>query len=230
MALLDVLADGPLALYPLDELGGTTVVDASGNDRDGTYVGGPSPLGCGHLFDGVDDDAVFADPALALPLTGGTFEGWLWMAPDTTLGLSIGRDHSGDPSGDNGWMLFTTQSGATVLNELSYRVGGREFFTGLSIDLIRAQRWVHAAVTYDAAETRLYLDGILVYTGGAPGAVPVALPWHIGKNGELAYHTFLRAARWAFFDRKLSAERIAAHASGGSPCPVGGWSIGQVRI
>lgn len=230
MALADVLADAPIALYRMEELGGTVALDGSGNGRDGTYVGGPTPLGCGTLFDGSNDDALLGAAALALPLAGGTFEGWIWMDPDPTVQLFIGRDHSGTFGGDNGWMLFTTRSGGTTLNELSYRVAGREYFTGLSIDLIRAQRWVHAAVTYDAAEARLYLDGILVHVGGPHAAVPVKLPWHVSKNGDLEEHTPMRAARWAFFASKLSAERIAAHASGGSPCPVGGWSIGQVRI
>ena len=66
----EVLADTPLAYYRLGEASGTTLVDSSGNARDGTYAGSPT-LGAASLlvsdpsntavsFDGVNDIATVA--------------------------------------------------------------------------------------------------------------------------------------------------------------------------
>lgn len=229
MALADVLADSPLAVYLLED-NGSTAVDASGNGRNGTHINDPIRLTCGMAYDGVSDDTELGNAALQLSLTGGTWEAWVYLEQTVDASFGANRDHSGVPNGDSGWILFTTNSGGTFLNEISYRVGNREYFTGLDIESIRAQKWVHTAIAYDAAETRFYLDGVLAHVGGAHSGQAVALPWHVSKNGELPEHQALRMTQLAFFGSKLSAARIQAHASGGSPCGGGGFFVGKVGV
>lgn len=56
----EVLADGPLAYWPLDESSGTDMLDGSANDRHGTYVNGPT-LGQPSIIPTTTDTAVRVD-------------------------------------------------------------------------------------------------------------------------------------------------------------------------
>lgn len=89
--LAAVLADSPLAVWMMDETSGTTMTDASGNGRHGTYVGGvtlgsagPAGLPAAASFDGVND---YAFAAIDLSSHSAvTIEFCLWVAswPATT--------------------------------------------------------------------------------------------------------------------------------------------------
>lgn len=234
MAAADVLADSPLAFYRLDDLSGPTALDTSGNARDGTHVNDPIRLGCATSYDAISDDTEFGHASLALPLGAGAWEAYLWLNADDVY--AVLRDHSGSPAGDNGWLLYADTSGGTSTGVVTYRVGGTEFTTDIPVSEVKDQTWRHFAITYDSTETRYFVDGALRWVGKGPGsapspgpaATPVALPWHVAKNGELSSFWELRCARVAFFDSKLSDARIAAHASGLRPCTSAGPTVGFI--
>lgn len=232
MSIAAVLADNPLAFYLLDEGPGDPVaVDASPNGRDGVHINDPYRLGCASSY-GPPMDTEFGNAALVLPLTAGTWEAYLWMNEYEQYGLL--RDHSGTPPGDNGWLLYGDNSGGTPSGVVQYRVGGTEFTTTVPSAEIKQQRWVHLAITYDATQTRYFVDGVLRHTGAGPASAPsppgpayaAVMPWHAHKNGELPPIGDNRAARVAFFDVMLSDARIALHAT--DP-PCAGWFVGPVR-
>lgn len=240
MSVAAVLADSPLAFYLLDEDSGSVAIDDSGNGRDGTHVNDPIRLGCAMSYGGTvtEDDTTFGNAALALSVTGGTWESWFWMNEiDGPLQHDYAnlRDNSGTPDGDDGWFLYANTSGGVGSATILYRVGGTQFDTGILASTVQDQTWRHFAITYDASETRYFIDGVHRFTGGGPGSAPspgpgasaVALPWHVAKNGELSQWWTFRAARVAFFSTKLSDARIAAHAAGAAPCS-GGWVVGSV--
>ena len=89
-----------------------------------------------------------------------------WGAPFTSVSLYV--DGSGVLSG-------------------AVNVGGAEQSARLAGMVARAAQWHHAAVTFDGASVRAYLDGVLLATTAAAGTIdygadPTLTRWRIGGN------------------------------------------------
>jgi prepilin-type N-terminal cleavage/methylation domain-containing protein len=150
---------GPVAHWKLDETGGTTASDASGNGHHGTLVNMDpgsdwvsGKVGGALDFDG-SNDYVDCDNQLS-HLTD--FSVTAWVNPS-----SVGTDRQIVSKGYNGsitqWELKTTTG--------SGKVGFRHWAPGASgvqsNQKLTAGTWTHLAGTYDGTTWRLYWDGLL---------------------------------------------------------------------
>lgn len=216
-----VLADSPLAYWRLGEPSGTSMVDASGNGRNGTYAGSPTLGAAGMTTDG--DTAV-------------TFNGTSQYA--TVVSGAWVPTHLVSWSAEC-WVKFTTTSFAVIL---SVRIAGGankavtvNLLVGRTAGRIGAETWDwenagsralatgtsndglkhHVVVTFDKPTNtlKLYVDGALhdtkaqgVTGTGSDRSVTIAannagvLQWFPGTVDEVA-----------LYGTVLDATRVAAH-------------------
>ncbi len=154
-------ADDPnlIAWWTLDEGAGTTAFDTSGHGNDATFQGAPQWVADGRLggavkFNGTSDYLAAPDSA-SLDIQGDrlTLAAWVkansWATshmirkiPDTGTGsIYFIRVQSNVLRGD-----IATPAGTVVVQ---------------GVTAVRAQEWVHAALVYDGAEGRVYLNGVV---------------------------------------------------------------------
>ena len=169
---------GLVAAYGFEEASGTAVVDASPNRLAGTISGAVRTAngryGRAILFDGIDDWITIADaPALNL----GTMTIEAWVKP-TTL---------------SGWRSVLLKEDVGTLSYALYahdnephpaatiRVDGDVSAVGTSA--LPLGVWTHVAATFDGAQLQLFVNGALVDTRPAAGALePTAGALRIGGN------------------------------------------------
>ncbi len=145
--------------WTFDEGSGTTAFDSSGNGNDGVFVGDPQwvpgKLGGALEFNGDDYLDCGNNPSLEIR-DAITITFWFqveafqnsWEA-FLSKGDSAYRASRGGGSGD-GTHLGISGTGAG---------GGNGWFNGPTI--ITGGDWHHFAGTYDGAEGRIYVDGVL---------------------------------------------------------------------
>ena len=174
---------GLVAAYSFDEGTGTVTADRSGNGNTGTLVNGVAWYSAGKYgnavsFDGSNDRIDVADSNSLDLRTGMTLEAWVRptvtggyrtvvlkeVAGELVYGLyGLDSDHGGRSSG---W--------ARIGNNSSFVDGT----TALPLSV-----WSHVAVTYDGAQFRMYLNGVLTRTTALSGTLTVStLPLRIGGN------------------------------------------------
>ena len=173
-----VPTDGLVAAYGFEEASGTAVVDASPNRLAGTISGAVRTANGRHgravLFDGIDDWITIAD-APALDLATMTIEAWV---KPTTL---------------SGWRSVLMKEDVGTLSYALYahdndphpaatiRVDGDVSAVGTSALPLGA--WTHVAATFDGAQLQFFVNGALVDTRPAAGALePTAGALRIGGN------------------------------------------------
>lgn len=237
-----VLADAPTAYYRLGEAAAAaTMLDASGNARNGSYVGGPT-LGVPGLL---PHDA---DTAADLAGTGqyGSVPYAAWMTPATWAmdaiikpdkvngngggaikpGVIAGRHHSTQYQLwhleiSDGKLKFVGRTGSS--NTLVYEI--------VSTTTLVAGQTYHVAASWDGSYRRLYVNGVLEATDtNAPGAPPT-IALGIGSlssgYGSWWYDGVLDEV--AFYATALPDARVAAHnAARTQPTPgadPGGWVV-----
>ena len=213
-----VLLDTPLAYWPLTEPSGTVMADASGNGRDGTYVGAPT-LGAASLG-GSAGSVDFAGGSTQY----GTVPEAAWMhVPAFTAECLIRPSASG-----GGYVFARDESGSNRMWNML--VGGDATFyanifdSGAAAHLLHgaagAQGWAlntvyHLALTFDAsAFATLWRNGVAIV---GPTLFPAVSP---GSGRISVARTYNDAANFfpgrisdaAFYDHALSSARILAHA------------------
>jgi Ca2+-binding RTX toxin-like protein len=168
---------------------GTKVIDASGSNNHGTLTGAtlvsPGRLGAGALrFDGNDLVTVLdTDATLALE-TGMTIEAWVNPSARPTGWTTVALKENGPGL-----------SYALYANDGAPRPGGTPFPAGyINVGADVAARgtaalplnaWTHLATTYDGANLRLYVNGVLRRTVPVTGLITVGDihgPLRIGGN------------------------------------------------
>src|SRR5262245_4566537 len=160
----------PVAAYAFSEGLGTTTVDASGNNNNGTLVNATwstaGKFGNALSFNGTNALVTIADSASLRLTTGMTLEAWV------------------RPSAINGWkaVVFKERPGG-----LAYALYGGSpagppagyiTRTGTSSDIgadgtaaLPLNTWSHLAASYDGTTIRLYVNGALVRSQAAAGSI-----------------------------------------------------------
>jgi len=163
LGFINVASAELVGQWKLDEGGGTTALDASGNGNNGTLEGEPTVVE-GQFGQALEFEenrvAIPASDTLPADLFQGTFTLSAWINPKRTgdtwqqIFRSIRED---DASNDT---LFINNDG-----RLSWRgrVGGG-WAGGMcetAADVVPANEWTHVAVTGDGTNFRVYVNGAL---------------------------------------------------------------------
>ncbi len=170
-----------LGHWPLDEGVGTIAGDASGMGNDGTLVNGAvfeATTGDGSAsavrFDGVDDRIDLGSLDVNGP--GFTLAAWFNAVtfPGTSMDPRLISKASSASENDHVFMLGMFRwpresewSPPEARLRGRVRIGGVTTTAIASMGNLETDTWYHAALTYDGATLRLYLDGMQV--GGATG-------------------------------------------------------------
>jgi hypothetical protein len=170
--------DGLVAAYGFEETSGTGVVDASLNRLAGTISGAARTLngryGRAIVFDGIDDWITIAD-APALDLATMTIEAWVRPATLTGWRSVLLKEDAGTLS----YALYANDNAphpaATIRVNADVSAMGA---AALPLDT-----WSHVAATFDGAELRFFVNGVLVDSRAAAGTLePTDGALRIGGN------------------------------------------------
>jgi concanavalin A-like lectin/glucanase superfamily protein/fibronectin type III domain protein len=173
-----VPSDGLVAAYGFEETSGSVVGDASPNRLAGSISGAvrtaSGRYGRAMLFDGIDDWITVAD-APALDLSTMTIEAWV------------------KPAALSGWRSVLLKEDLGTLSYALYahdgaphpaatiRVGSDVSAVGTSVLPLGA--WTHVAATFDGTQLQFFVNGALVDTRPAAGALePTDGALRIGGN------------------------------------------------
>lgn len=211
---------GLISHFPLNEDRGSTAFDQGPGGHHGSVLGAQFQAngvnGTPYLhFDGVDDrvDLGVINPSSnALTLA-------CWFKPDSfgvTDGRLISRASAVDDSA-NLWMLSTIQSGSNFRLRGRVRTGNATATVIASSGNLALDTWMHAALVYDGAQMRLYLDGVLVGSLAKTGTlntsttVGVAIGNQPTGAGLRPFHGCIDEVR--IYSRALSLAEIQALAT-----------------
>jgi hypothetical protein len=173
--------NGPIAHWKLDEGSGATAYDSVGSN-DGTltnmevadWVTGK--FGAALDFDGSNEYITRADQGSTDPLrVSGAITVGVWIKPDTLSGI----DHVvNKEQGTGGYVLGTTGSNIYV----AYSSGTEIEITG-SGTLLTGQ-WQYISFTYDGANIRTYINGVLDKVTAKTGYATSGQPFVIGSDND----------------------------------------------
>jgi hypothetical protein len=199
---------GLVAAWNFDAGAGTTALDLSLKGNTGTLLNGVAwttgKYGGALLFDGVDDLVRVADSAALHLKTAATFEAWVYPLASTPTWRTIMQkevdayDFTASGGGSTGAMptFGGTLNGACC-----------PFVSGTAILPLRT--WTHVAGTYNGAQLRLYVNGVLVASLATTGAFQVnAKPLWIGGNAVYGEHFSGKLDDLRIYNRMLSQAEI----------------------
>lgn len=207
-----VLADGPLAYWPLDEASGTVVSDVSGHGNDGVLEAGrwgangiAGSKGTSLSLDGrgrvtITDKLEFPGPG---PFT---IEVWIRPAPPANDWLGIIEKLERKMSRPFEGMFFWVKNDEQHPLTFERWVGGNDVQLAAMPTPVSTERFTHVVVVVDGAESFLFVDGVLVDSQTHAGDIPhvpeslVLGPYWVGELDEIA-----------IYDKALDEARIAAH-------------------
>jgi len=172
-----------VAHWTFDEGAGTVALDSSGNGNDGIFVGDPQwvdgVIGGALEFNGDDyldcgngpslqiQDAITISFWFNVDAFQNTWEGFL------AKGDNSYRVSRGPGTGDATHMGISGTSAGD----------GNGWFNGNSI--VTGGVWHHFAGTYDGAEGRIYIDGVLDATSPGTGQINISdYNFYIGENAQ----------------------------------------------
>lgn len=210
---------GLLAAWSMNsaDVTGTTVLDRSGNGRDGTLVGSPPPtLSAGHVAEALDFTgttlAYMSVPSLPLDSTAGAFTTVsLWFrSDDPTVDQGVFCLPTGPVAGAPRYcMWLTKQSGPLTL---CINTGNGECWGFADNGLIG--RWVHVAAIYANGPTTggsFFIDGSAATMScvfGACNQTRVAQPPFEVGNSDSTYAWRGRVDDVRVFARALGASEV----------------------
>ncbi len=221
-----MMADHPVAYWPLNELAGTTAIDYAGGNN-GTYgasgvtYGVPGPLGDPNTavsFDGTSGRVVVPySPALN---PSGPFTVEFWAQP-SALG-TIPISSMVRPARTGGYEFY-----------MSINYGGYEFHTaangGYNMGIGDGSapplgRWAHVAGVWDGTKVSLYINGYSVYTSNNnftnsnPPFIPNgSTPFYIGSRSDSVGYFSGAMSDVAFYNYALSESQLSNHMVIGQP-------------
>jgi len=208
-----VLADSPMAYWPLDETSGNVFYDAANSNDSNPFGGGIVLNKPGALASG-EPAAEFIPPSGSahFPTVAGlrdNFSVEFWLNPDTR------SNYNQQIGADSGWDKFTFHTGANgeVWAGTGCCGGDRRFHSGdLGADTVELGKWQHFVFTYNDVDATwghatLYKNGQpLVNRNLRKGGTWAAFDLRGGGNGLDGL-----VDEVAVYDYALDADQVAAH-------------------
>lgn len=216
-----VKADAPVGFWRLSEASGpTTLEDASGNGYNATIASG-SPLPVKHVnakrgalylptsfvatFPAAMCQAATAGSGLSFEMI--TLQGSTGVAYAAVMDLwSISNSTQAEYRFSNGW------AGAGVMPAMMIGdATDSNFLTAISPFALPCGQWFHVVGTYDLANIRLYINGVLVATQAQTTALVPATNGGIGTSAYADRLNNASFAELAIYNKCLTAAQVAAH-------------------
>ena len=219
-----VLDFEPYAYYKMDETAGTTIVDSSGNGRDGTAFGGlalnqsgPSSFMRSINFNGVDGYIELPEGYSNFD-NGFTFEFWASWNTFKTWSRVFGADN------DSNDITIGNQSNTSNFNS-DFRQGGT--LNDITVSpFYTASTWCHTVLRISPDGIRsVWLNGSKMFESGILPKPPnvVRTNNYIGasnENGGVAQFVDAKLTNFTAYDYPLPDEEIARHSARGFEIPV----------
>ncbi len=182
--------------------------DFAGEDQNGTNNGATFAVGkVGQSFNFNGSSNVEVTNAAQLNPSQLTIETWVYKTVGGDADL-VGKD--GEISQRQYWL--GAASNARFRPHLSTTNNGLVFFDGATA--YNLNEWYHVAMTYDGANLRLYVNGVLDGSTAATGSIiSTTQPLRIGggaPSGQLQNYLNGRLDEVSLYDRALSPNEIAA--------------------
>jgi hypothetical protein len=215
----EILADKPVAYFPLDEdAGATSVIDHVAGVRGELFgtpgLGVPGVSGNSVTFPNTKTDYIGVLSGYDF-VGGASFTLELWAHPRVPTTAQVVFAAAGKSNGKNGYVIFFNPSDAGVSAELGVGDPNVAVLSGGHIATIpyggglETSDWIHLVGTFDGNQARLFLNGTpfdpatLPADGGRPTGTPE--PFKIGSAflGEID--------EVALYDKVLPLARIVAH-------------------
>jgi len=216
-------AAGPVLALSFNEASGTTAVDGSGNNNNGTIAGatrvtGQTGFGGALQFNGSTSIVNIAHSASLALSNGMTLEAW--VNPSANAGTTV----------NDGWRTVIMKERSTT--GLAYGLYGNDGDSnpsrpagyirnnGTDVEATNGPAvpigvWTHLAVTYDGTTLRLFVNGVLRNSVSASGGIAASTaPLRIGGNtvfsvpGTEYFAGLIDEVR--IYNRALSAAEITA--------------------
>ncbi|HEY0706702.1 MAG TPA: LamG domain-containing protein [Polyangia bacterium] len=212
-ALPDTVPQSPLAVglvgrWKLDDLGGASVVDSTGNDNAGYLAGSPTwttpgfpaakyPNPAGIHFDGVDDHVDVGTRGLPALNTPHSVAFWMrYGTLGTTYQVAVGL---GD--GGTGRLKIGLRASAIAV----WRSG-----TAIVSITAPAPGWHHVVYTFDGTTQSLYVDGVMGTPSTQPPDVGAVMSARLGtqQSGTERFTGDLDEVR--IYNRALNANEVSS--------------------
>jgi hypothetical protein len=221
----EVEADAPVAWWRLGESSGTAVADTTGHGHTGVYsnvtLGVPGAIACdkntaakftGSLGSQV---SVPRHPALE-PASSLTVEAWFQQNGTPTLYSMVVwyGDTNVAPWGSWGFERQDTNPNIFTALIASDPTEAWADLSGIAVDT-----WYHAAFTYDGANLRSYVNGVMTGINDTTGKIRYdGVHGMIMGSSSPGYNVFNGLIdEVAVYDKVLSAARLLAHYQAGVP-------------
>jgi len=214
---------GLVGYWRFDETSGTIAADSAGGDNDGTlsenveWQPGYGKSGGALLYDG-ESTAHVEFPTTGMSASAGTIAVWGYLSEPQPSQTRYFFGHTTQPSYSNRVQLY--MDGGNTELDLGL---GDSHTRQTNIMVLETERWYHVALTWEAGNYVVYVDGEEVATGTYTGLAAIhSFAW-IGNDGNPvsegteAFGGMLDEAR--LYDGALSADQIRA-AMRGEPLPL----------
>jgi len=225
LVLTNIAQADLIGYWKFDEASGTVAADSAGGDNDGTLIGEGLEWVSGRSggalsFPGMPDDARVEFPTTGMSVTSGTVAMWALLAnpqPETQGRYFFG--HTTQPQWNNRIQLYM-QEGTTPSTLLDIGLGGAHAHD-TDIMEMPLDQWLHVALTWDAGNYAVYVNGEEV-SGGAYAPMSELHPTaDIGNDGSSGpYEGFSGLLdEVQLYDNALSAVEILSVMQG-EPFPL----------
>jgi hypothetical protein len=165
----DNVPSGLVAAYGFGEGTGFTVADASGLGNTGTISGAAwstqGKTGNALSFDGVND-YVFIGDAAALDVTRVTLMAWVRPTALSDWSTVIMKE-------DTNQLAYALYASENVSRPSLWVRTGTTDRSADGMSALPINTWSHLAATYDGANLRLYVNGVLVRTRAGTGNITI---------------------------------------------------------
>ena len=210
----EVLADGPVLYWRLDETAGITAMDASGHNHHGTYNGTLQFGQPGAIVGDTDTAVSFEGGAID---AGGIFdfagtepytlEAWIRPTTIDTVYRHVFNKDSTDGNGRQQYGMFVRSSSG---------LGFERFVDSTGFNIVTGSPplnvYTHVVGTYDGTKLQLFVNALSVGTvNDSRSAASKDAPFFVGTK-YIDVGAFVGDIdEVAVYDKALSAERVQAH-------------------